>query len=77
MAASLPAPPPDFDQLSVEQQIDYVQLLWQRIVANVDGVPVPDWHAEEIDRRLANPQDSTRPWSEIRADLVAKYNLPE
>jgi putative addiction module component (TIGR02574 family) len=77
MAASMPAPPPDFDSLSVDEQIDYVQSLWERIAANVNGVPVPDWHVQELDRRLGAPAGTRRPWSEIRAELVKKYALPE
>ena len=52
-------PPPGFDQLTVEEQIDYVQLLWERIAATPDQVPIPDWHREVLDERLkdfnANP----------------------
>ena len=32
-------PPPGFDALSIEEQIDYVQSLWQRIAATPDQVP--------------------------------------
>ena len=39
-------PPPGFDQLTVEQQIDYVQSLWERIAATPDQVPIPDWHPD-------------------------------
>ena len=39
MAHSLPLPPTGFDALSVEEQIDYVQSLWDRIAATVDQVP--------------------------------------
>ena len=77
MAESQPAPLPEFDGLTVEQQIDYVQSLWQRIAANVDGVPVPEWHKLELDRRRSTSSESTRPWGEVRADLVAKYNVPQ
>jgi hypothetical protein len=42
-----------------------------------EGIPVPDWHAREIDRRRATPAQSARPWSEVRAELVVKYNIPE
>jgi len=35
-----------------EEQIDYVQLLWERIAATPDQVPVPDWHREVLDERL-------------------------
>ena len=40
MSDSLPLPPAGFDALSVEDQIDYVQSLWDRIAANVDQVPL-------------------------------------
>jgi hypothetical protein len=42
MANSVPLPPPGFDQLSVDEQIDYVQSLWDRIAASSDQVPVPN-----------------------------------
>jgi hypothetical protein len=36
-------------------------------------VPVPDWHREILDERLAdleaNP-DAGRPWEEVNADLL-------
>ena len=76
MAQSVPVPP-GFDDLSVEQQLDYVHALWQRIAANTEAVPVPEWHREELDRRLAEPSVRSRPWPETRANLVAKYKLSE
>ena len=33
-------PPPGFDELTIEEQIDYVQSLWERIAATPDQVPV-------------------------------------
>jgi hypothetical protein len=33
--------PPRFDDLSVEEQIDFVQFLWDRIASTPDQVPVP------------------------------------
>jgi hypothetical protein len=75
MAQSVPVPPPGFDELSTEQQLNYVHALWDRIVANSDTIPVPEWHRREIENRLAHPSSSTRPWSALRAELVAKYDL--
>ena len=49
-------PPPGFDDLSKEQQLEYVDALWDRVFGSADHVPTPDWHLEELDRRLANPQ---------------------
>ena len=72
-------PPPGFDQLSVEEQIDYVQLLWDRIAATPDQVPVPDWHREVLDERLkdyeANP-DAGESWDVVRDRLREKLRKP-
>lgn len=68
-------PPPGFDELSVEEQIDYVQSLWDRIAASPEKVPVPDWHREVLDERLkdyeANP-DAGESWDVVRERLRDK-----
>ena len=65
-------PPPGFDELTVEEQIDYVQSLWERIAATPDQVPVPDWHREVLDERVkdfeANP-DAGESWDVVRDRL--------
>ena len=72
MGIALPLPPPGFDELNIDEQIEYVQALWDRIAAKEDRVPVPDWHREILDKRLedleANPR-AGRPWEEVRANL--------
>ena len=69
MAKTLPIPPPGFEELSVEEQIDYIQSLWERIAAHPEDVPVPDWHRKIIEERLTdldeNP-DASIPWEEVR-----------
>jgi len=45
-------PPPGFDELSVDEQIDYVQSLWDRLAATPEQVPVPDSHREMLHERL-------------------------
>jgi Putative addiction module component len=52
MTKLVTVPPPGFDELTVDEQIDYVQSLWERIAATTDEVPVPDWHREVLDERL-------------------------
>ena len=68
MAQSLPLPPPGFDALPVEEQIDYVQSLWDRIAATVDQVPLQEWQQVLLEERLAahrrSPGDA-RPWHEV------------
>ena len=73
MARALPLPPPGFDELPVEDKIDYVQALWDRIAARQEDVPVPEWHREVLKERVAafeaNP-DEGRLWEEVEADLL-------
>ena len=75
MGKPLTVPPPGFDELPVEEQIEYVQALWDRIAATPDRVPVPDWHLKLIDERRdeldANPDDAVA-WDEVRDELDAK-----
>jgi putative addiction module component (TIGR02574 family) len=53
MSQALPLPPPGFEALSVAEQIDYVQSLWDHIAARPDEIPVPDRHREILTERLA------------------------
>lgn len=73
MSQTLPLPPPGFDALSVEEQIDYVQSLWDHIAARPEEVPVPDWHREILAERLAaydaNP-DEGKTWEEFEEELT-------
>jgi len=75
MAQAVPIPPPGFDNLSVDEQVEYVQSLWERISARPEDVAVPDWHRAVIRERLAqleaNPQ-AGRSWSEVRDDLLRR-----
>ena len=72
-------PPPGFDQLTVEEQIDYVQSLWDRIAATPDQVPVPEWHRQVLDERIkddgANP-DAGESWDVVRDRLRDKLRKP-
>jgi putative addiction module component (TIGR02574 family) len=69
-------PPPGFDALSIEEQIGYVQSLWERIAATPDQVPVPGGHREVLDERVkdyeANP-DAGESWDVVRDRL--RYKL--
>ncbi|MBI3666910.1 MAG: addiction module protein [Acidobacteria bacterium] len=75
MTNKLPLPPPGFDDLPVEDQINYVQSLWDRIAAKPDQVPIPQWHRQVLDERLAaheaNPEVA-RPWEAVRDEIRSK-----
>jgi putative addiction module component (TIGR02574 family) len=68
MPHSLPLPPPGFDALPVEDQIEYVQSLWDRIAAPDGRVPLHDWQKALLEERLAEHRralDEARPWGEV------------
>ena len=58
MSNSVQVPPPGFDDLTVDEQIDYVQELWNRIAARPEEVPVPDWHKKLVAERLREHRDN-------------------
>jgi putative addiction module component (TIGR02574 family) len=54
--------------LSVEDQVDYVQSLWDRIAAGVDQMPLHQWQAELLEERLQRHRedpDAAQPASEV------------
>lgn len=64
--------PEGFDELSVEAQLDYLHMLWDRIG---HATSIPDWHRSILKtRREAYQQDKHpgRPWSEVREEISAK-----
>jgi len=72
MARPIPLPPPGFDELSTEEKVEYVQSLWDRIAANEEEVPVPEWHREVIRQRLRDVEaqpDDTVEWRDLRDEL--------
>ena len=75
MSKIVPVPPPGFDDLSVDEQIDFVQSLWDRIAATSEQVPVPEWHRQIIRERLASYNASPsagRLWTDVRTDIERK-----
>ncbi len=75
LANPVPFPPPGFDDLSVDEQIEYVESLWDRIAAVPERLPTPEWHREILDERLkefeANPT-AGESWDVVRERLRDK-----
>jgi len=77
MSQALPLPPPGFDALSVDEQINYVQSLWDRIAAKPEDVPVPDWHRVTLAERLAAHRankDQGNNWEAFEKDLTVELS---
>lgn len=62
-------------QLSVAERLDLISTLWDSIPDSLEELPIPVWHREELERRLAaadaNP-DAAIPWEEVRQRLREK-----
>ena len=70
MSESLPMP--EFDQLSVPERLELISQLWDSIPESDEDLPIPEWHREELDRRLAEADAAPEagiPWEQVRAEL--------
>jgi putative addiction module component (TIGR02574 family) len=54
-------------RLPVEERIELLGEVCDQLAA--DSVPVPKWHLRELERRLAEPNPTYVPWSQVRAQL--------
>jgi hypothetical protein len=75
MAISQPlSPPPGFEQLTKAQQIDYIQGLWDLIIITPDELPVPEWHLDIVNERVASQNTASfSTWDEVKQRLLSKY----
>ena len=44
MLMNVPLPPPGFEELSIDERVEYVQTWWDRIAAKPEQLSVPDCH---------------------------------
>lgn len=61
------------ERLSVAERMLLVEEIWDSIAADVANEKVPAAHQEELQRRLAEDDQSpeaARPWEEVKAELI-------
>jgi putative addiction module component (TIGR02574 family) len=58
-------------QLSVAERLDLISVLWDSIPDSLEELPIPEWHREELERRLAaaDANPDAIPWEEGRQHL--------
>jgi len=57
-------------RLPADQQLKLVEDIWDNLAASPSNVPVPEWHRQELDRRLADPAEkATLSWDDVQARL--------
>jgi len=60
----------------VEEQLRYVEALWDRIAAAPEAVGVPEWHRQILRERLAEYRSdpkTDRRWDEVRDELLRDF----
>jgi putative addiction module component (TIGR02574 family) len=66
-------PEVDVAKLSVPQKLDLIGLLWDSIPDSIDALPIPDWHRQELERRLAKADASPEAgvsWDQVKRELL-------
>jgi len=56
-------------RLPPEERIALLGEAWDSIAASPSDVPIPEWHVQELERRLATPAPQFVPWEEVRSRL--------
>jgi putative addiction module component (TIGR02574 family) len=56
-------------RLPPEERIALLGEAWDSIEATSAEVPIPEWHVQELERRLATPDPQFVPWEEVRSRL--------
>lgn len=57
-------------RLPADERLRLVEDVWNSLAASPDAVGVPDWHREELDRRLADPtEEATLSLNDVRSRL--------
>lgn len=59
-------------ELSIEERLKLIEMLWGTIVVEEELVPVPDWHDRILEGRLKRMEDDPQEghtWEEVREML--------
>lgn len=70
----MPQPVPDIDieQLTVPQRLELIGRLWDSIPDDNSLPVMPEWHRQELERRLAAADAAPEqgiPWEQVKAQL--------
>jgi putative addiction module component (TIGR02574 family) len=65
----------DIVEMPIEERVRLVEDIWDSIAELPESVPVPEWHKDELEKRLdayrANPKEGS-PWYEVRERLLGE-----
>ncbi len=66
---------PDVNGMTVQDRLELIERLWDSIPDGEIASAMPEWHHEELDRRLAaadaNPEQGI-PWEQVQTRLRSR-----
>ena len=65
----------DLAALSVSDRLELLDRIWDSLQSDVDAIPVPEWHREEVERELAewaSDGNPGRPAEEVFRELKSR-----
>jgi putative addiction module component (TIGR02574 family) len=63
------------DHLSMPERLELISTLWDSIPNTLESLPIPEWHRQELERRLADCEahpEANIPWEEVKARLRSR-----
>ena len=58
----------EIEQMTVTERLELIAALWDSLSASPEALPVPEWHKEQLERRLAKADaapDEGIPWVKV------------
>ncbi len=63
----------EIQRLTPSEKFQLVQELWDDIAASKEELPIPQWHKDELNRRLDDEaSDEGRVWKTVRDDILSR-----
>ncbi len=59
----------DIDAMPIDTKLALVEAIWDSIATSPEAVPVPQWHKDILDRRLADENAETDSWENAKKRL--------
>jgi len=63
-------------KLPAEEKIKIIELLWADLAGYEESLPIPPWHAEELQKTEADyaaGKLKVLDWEEVKAELIRRF----
>ena len=75
MSQTPPIPSTAFEELSLQEQVDYVEQHFDEIVLSLQNADIPDWHKEVLIEEMARFRynlENAITWEEFEQELMQR-----